>query len=108
LCGICLTLRKDRLELFDEEALAVTAFFSIEENAYDATEGSVFVGVDDVHLEIHVLTVNGVLGGSVEVELSSDELGHVSILIGLFETIRHTCKANYDGVFLDFASGGCT
>lgn len=32
-CGICRILRKDWPELFDEEALAVTAFFSIEENA---------------------------------------------------------------------------
>ena len=53
----------------EEVVVGNAACALVEDDADDREGGSVSVGVDDVHLQVVVLTVEGVLGGRVEVEL---------------------------------------
>lgn len=67
-------------ELFDEIIINVTAFIAIEKHTEYGTKSHVALGivlsvlVDEVHLQIVHLTVDSVLGGSVNVGLQHSEL----------------------------------
>lgn len=70
--------------LRDEVVVGVAANLAIEENAEHGAEGSVLVNVDEVHLEVAELAVDGVLTRRVHVELHSleDALGLAVELAG--------------------------
>jgi hypothetical protein len=89
--------------LVNEQVLTITAQFSIKENTNDTAEGSVIISVDNVHLHIQILAFKCVLRWGMEVELSSDKLGHVAILEGLGETT--VIEAHQDSMFRDADTG---
>ena len=75
LVGACVTgSGKNAFKLVKEKVITVTTFSSIEKHSNDSSEGSVHVGVNEVHLKIHVLAIDLMLGWCVNVELGNLEL----------------------------------
>lgn len=89
--GRCALSDNGVVERFEESVVIVTTFLSVEEDANDTTGESVLrsCGVSsfiaalnemhEVNLQVVELAAHGMLGGSVEVELSGSEIGHAAV-----------------------------
>lgn len=93
--GKSATIVKDNTDLVEEPVLLVTLTVpillvviveSIEHDANDTAKAAISVSVDHVHLQVHVLAVDGVLGRRVEMELRKHEVCSTTRLEELGET----------------------
>jgi len=85
--------------LVDEGVFTVTTFLGVEKDSKDGTEFHIRGQVNNVHLEVHVPAIDGVLRGRVEMELKWNPLRHFvhtsQIHSAVAERATHT-KVNFD------------